>query len=179
MPVLGRSPGEGNDNPLEYSCWRITWREDPSGLQSMRWQNVPTTGQLTLSVSCASWKQACFWCWSAPGTTLWVWAARARQSTSHYVPCQQPQHWWRCVSGEPHAPGRVPDLRCRWALCLTLKGQGHGVIECWLSLRREWQPTPLFLLGEFHGQRSLVTVHGVTESDMTVQLTLSSKSRPY
>ena len=31
--------------------------------------------------------------------------------------------------------------------------------------RREWQPIPVFLPGEFHGQRSLV--HGVEESDMT------------
>ena len=31
--------------------------------------------------------------------------------------------------------------------------------------RRKWQPTPLFLPGEFHGERSLVaTVHGVTNS---------------
>ena len=31
--------------------------------------------------------------------------------------------------------------------------------------RREWQPTPVFLPGEFHGQRSLVaTVHGVAKS---------------
>ena len=31
--------------------------------------------------------------------------------------------------------------------------------------RRKWQPTPVFLLGKFHGQRSLgVTVHGVTKS---------------
>ena len=32
--------------------------------------------------------------------------------------------------------------------------------------RREWQPTPVFLPGEFHGQRSLVcyTVNGVTKS---------------
>ena len=30
---------------------------------------------------------------------------------------------------------------------------------------RKWQPTPGFLLGESHGQRSLVaTVHGVTPS---------------
>ena len=35
--------------------------------------------------------------------------------------------------------------------------------------RREWQSTPVFLLGEFLGQRSLVgyTVHGVAESDIT------------
>ena len=29
----------------------------------------------------------------------------------------------------------------------------------------KWQPTPVFLLGEFHGHRSLgATVHGVSES---------------
>ena len=26
---LGRSPGEGNGYPLQYSCWRIPWTEDP------------------------------------------------------------------------------------------------------------------------------------------------------
>ena len=30
--------------------------------------------------------------------------------------------------------------------------------------RRKWQPTPVFLSGESHGQRSLATVHGITES---------------
>jgi len=30
--------------------------------------------------------------------------------------------------------------------------------------RREWQPIPVFLPGESHGQRSLVGVHGVTKS---------------
>ena len=31
--------------------------------------------------------------------------------------------------------------------------------------RREWQPTPVFLPGEVHGQRSLTaTVHGVAKS---------------
>ena len=27
--------GEGNGNPLQYSCWRIPWTEEPGGLQSM------------------------------------------------------------------------------------------------------------------------------------------------
>ena len=31
------------------------------------------------------------------------------------------------------------------------QGQGHAVRECWLSLRREWQPTPLLLPREFQG----------------------------
>ena len=25
IPGSGRSPGEGNGNPLQYSCWRIPW----------------------------------------------------------------------------------------------------------------------------------------------------------
>ena len=35
--------------------------------------------------------------------------------------------------------------------------------------RREWQPTPVFLPGEFHGQRSLVgySLWGCKESDTT------------
>ena len=34
IPELGRSPGEANDNPLQYSCWRIPWTEEPGELQS-------------------------------------------------------------------------------------------------------------------------------------------------
>ena len=38
---LGRSPGEGNDNPLQYFCLRIPWTEAPGvGLQSMGSQRV-------------------------------------------------------------------------------------------------------------------------------------------
>ena len=36
IPGLGRSPGEGNGNPLQYPClensWRIPWTEEPGGL---------------------------------------------------------------------------------------------------------------------------------------------------
>ena len=32
-----------------------------------------------------------------------------------------------------------------------------------IAWRREWLPTPVFLPGEFHGQRS-VTVHGIAKS---------------
>ena len=35
IPGLGRSPGEGNGNPLLYSCWEIPWTEEPGRLQSM------------------------------------------------------------------------------------------------------------------------------------------------
>ena len=41
--------------------------------------------------------------------------------------------------------------------------------------RRNWQPTPVFVPGEFHGQRSLAgySPWGRKESDTTEQLTLS------
>ena len=35
IPGLGRSPGEGNGNPLHIPAWRIPWTEEPGGLQSL------------------------------------------------------------------------------------------------------------------------------------------------
>ena len=35
IPGSGRSPGERNDNPLQYFAWEIPWTEEPDGLQSM------------------------------------------------------------------------------------------------------------------------------------------------
>ena len=40
IPRLGRSPGEGNGNPLQYSCWKIPWMVEPGRLQSMGSQRV-------------------------------------------------------------------------------------------------------------------------------------------
>ena len=37
---LGRSPGGGNGNPLQCSCWEIPWTEEPEGLQSVGLQRV-------------------------------------------------------------------------------------------------------------------------------------------
>ena len=56
-----------------------------------------------------------------------------------------------CNAGDP---GSIPGLRrCPW--------------------RREWQPTPVFLPGEFHGQRSLVgySPWNHKELDTTEELT--------
>ena len=32
IPGLGRSPGEGHDNPLQYFCLKNPWTEEPGGL---------------------------------------------------------------------------------------------------------------------------------------------------
>ena len=35
IPVLGRSPGEGNGNPVGILAWEIPWTQEPGGLQSV------------------------------------------------------------------------------------------------------------------------------------------------
>ena len=41
IPGSGRSPGEGNGNPLQYSCLeKYSWTEKPGKLQSMGSQRV-------------------------------------------------------------------------------------------------------------------------------------------
>ena len=35
IPGSGRSPGEGNGNPFQYSCLENPWTEELGGLQSM------------------------------------------------------------------------------------------------------------------------------------------------
>ena len=39
IPGRGRSPDEGNGNPLQYSCLEIPWREESGELQSMGLQS--------------------------------------------------------------------------------------------------------------------------------------------
>ena len=40
IPGSGRFPGEGDSNPLQYSCLENSWAEEPGGLQSMESQRV-------------------------------------------------------------------------------------------------------------------------------------------
>ena len=40
FPGFGRSPGEGNGNPLSIFAWKISWTEEPGGLQFKGLQRV-------------------------------------------------------------------------------------------------------------------------------------------
>ena len=62
----------------------------------------------------------------------------------------------------------------RWqSICLQRRRSGFDPWVGKISWRRKWPPTPVFLPGEFHGQRSLVGYNpwGCTESYTTEQLT--------
>ena len=51
IPGLGRSPGKGNGNPLQYSCWKIPWTEEPGRLYSPRGhQELDTTERLEFNI---------------------------------------------------------------------------------------------------------------------------------
>ena len=51
IPGLRRSPGEGNGYPFHILAWRISWTEEPGGLQPMGLQRVDMNEQPTLSLS--------------------------------------------------------------------------------------------------------------------------------
>ena len=54
-------------------------------------------------------------------------------------------------------------------ICLRCRSHRRRSFHPWvrkLPRRRAWQPTPAFLPGESHGQRNLVTVPRVTESQL-------------
>ena len=70
------------------------------------------------------------------------------------------------------------------ALCPTLSGQCRAHrFDPWVGKipwRRAWQPAPVFLPGESHGQRSLVgyTVHRVTKSQTQLKLLSMHTRKP-
>ena len=46
IPGSGRSSGEGNGNPLQYSCLENPWTEESGRLQSMGRKELDMTEQL-------------------------------------------------------------------------------------------------------------------------------------
>ena len=62
------------------------------------------------------------------------------------------------------ASGKEPDCQCK-----KHKRRGFNPWVRKIPSRRTWQPTPVFLPGDSHGQRSLegYSPWGCTESDMT------------
>ena len=51
IPRSARSPGVGNDNPLQYSSWEIPWTAEAGRLQSRGRKDADTTKQVTV-VAC-------------------------------------------------------------------------------------------------------------------------------
>ena len=62
IPWLGRSPGGGSGNPLQYFCLENPWTEKPSGPQSIGLQRVEhdwsdlACMHARVNISCTKWK---------------------------------------------------------------------------------------------------------------------------
>ena len=76
------------------------------------------------------------------------------------------------------APKIRTSLKLRWQrICLQCRRPGFDPWVGKIPWRRKWQPTPVLLPGESHGQRSLVSYspRGCKESGTTEQLTHKNK----
>ena len=128
----GRSPGVGNGNPLQYSCWEIPWTEEPGRLQSMASQNGKT--RFSLSTTTISWKLDLYsrpeFCWRTSEMRI----PRGRQEPVGWAFPTQHARWASalatpCTWGQfpdtafPHSPG-CPRTG-RTALCSSWENQGN------------------------------------------------------
>ena len=82
-----------------------------------------------------------------------------------------PAHLIIMISLKVHVMDQIP-FSCKEPSCQCSRHKGHG-FDPWIGKipwSRAWQPTPVFLPGESHGQRSLVgcdvvLVSGVQQSE--------------
>ena len=125
IPGLGRSPGEGNGNPLQCS-----WLGNPRGGGAW-WAAVYGVAQSPTRLKQLS----------------------SSSSSKSYIGLLRPFSWQR--------------------ICLQCGRPGFNPWFGKIPWKRKWQPTPVFLPGESHGQRSLVgySPRGHREVDTTERLT--------
>ena len=128
------------------------WMGKPGLLQSMGWQRIRHNWETELN-------------WADPLSTHVRW----HYLNLFWVFGKEPQ---LLGSGRVGGAGAMPGLSCSmqdllvWAAMQEAWVQSLGGKIAW---RRAWQPTPVFLPGESHGQRSLVGYGpwGCKELDMT------------
>ena len=122
----------------------------------------------------------CVW-WDTPAASSeWMYSIyRTRpesSQTSPWVIWAGPIMQRHCVFG---TPVMLAEWKCFFCLCnLTIQwfrawSLNSNLASVYLNWRREWQPTPVFLPGESHGQRSLVgySLWDRKELDTTKRLT--------
>ena len=136
---------------------RTSWRRTKDSKYRLLLQGLLLSrGRRSGAAARAKWNQETYlFCWFRMGETLVTEKAMAPHSSTLA---------WEITWTEE--PGRLQSMGSRrvrhnWVTSLSLFTFMH-----W---RRKWQPTPVFLPGKSHGQRSLVgcSPWGHTESDTT------------
>ena len=128
-------------------AWRIPWTEEPGRLQSMGSLKVGHDRVTSLSLF-----------------TFMHWR-RKWQPTPVFLPGES-QGWGSLVGCRLWSSAESTRLSDFTSLTST-----YFILYYW---RRKWQPTPVFLPGESHGQRNLVgySLWGCKEMDIPERSTL-------
>ena len=163
IPGWGRSPGEGNGNPLQYCCLenimdREAW-----------WATVHGAACLTL---CNAMDL------SPPGSSVYgiLWA-RILEWVA--MPSSRGHSW-------PRDQTRISYVSFigRWVVAQMVKNlpsSAGDLVNPWIGKspwRREWLPTPVFLPREFHGQRTLAGYRAGQTEQLTLSLLLVPPGKP-
>ena len=155
--TLGSVPGLGN--PLEdvmanhssILAWRSPMTEEPGGLQSMGSQRINTTMWLSTE-QCILVKVMTIYSsilgWKIPlteesGRLQSMWLQRVGHDWTDLLKCILESLPWYLSSKQFACKAGDAFRRC-----------GFGVRK--IPWKRKWQPSPVFLPGKSHGQRSLV-----------------------
>ena len=138
-------------------AWEIPWTEEPSGLQSVGLQRAGTL---------------------IPSAQRFVWAAK--QPLGGSLGREDP------LEEEMATHSSILTWRIPWTEepggLQSMGWQRVGMFNPHVQKipwRRKWQPTPVFLPGEFHGQRSLLgySPWGRKESQRTTSASVSGSGR--
>ena len=142
-------------------CWSwnsntlVTWCEELTHLKrSWCWERLKVGGEGDDRGWDGWMALPTQWIWVWVNSRSWWWTGRPRVLQS--METQRVRHDWK---SELNWPLHFPSSSLKTSLCL------HNVVVG----RRKWQPTPVFLPGEFCGQRSLegCCPYSRTESDTT------------
>ena len=130
IPGLGRSPGEGNGNPLQYSCMKNPVDRGPGRLQSMGSQKVGFQVAQRWRIHMPSRRR------TRHGFNLWVRKILWRKKW---------QPTWVFLSGKSHGQrslaGYSPWSRKESDTTEWLNGHHMVAIGEWTVERQEWRKT--------------------------------------
>ena len=160
IPGSGRSAGEGRDYPLQYSWASLVaqlvknlpamWE---NSVQSLGWEDLLEKGQTgyPLRYSWASLVAQLLMLKNPPAMQeTWVqplgWEDPLEKGKATHSSILTWRIPWTVMPG-----GKEPACQSR-----RCKRPGFDPRVGKIPWRRAWQPTPVFLPGEFHAQRSLV-----------------------
>ena len=161
IPGSGRSPEEGNSNPLQYSSWH-----------NLRGAWQATVYVVTKSQTQPSMHALLTRCWlkKKKNSHFSLTKTIKRQNINHKIYLHAFPGIFKLL--EVFLPGESH----RWRRLVGCCPQGRTELDtaeatqhAYMHWRKKWQPPPVFLPGESQGWGSLVGCHlwGRTESDTT------------